>query len=92
MVNKIVLDLHGSTSERDLHEYMHKRFGTPKYYEHNPDALWDAVYPWFDQPTVIEAKNLDKLPASMKTAGKRLRLVFQDLDREGPCVQVAFHP
>lgn len=90
MVNKIVLDLQGFTSEWDLHEYMHKRFGIPEYYGHNPDALWDAVYLWYQQPTVIEVKNLDKLPANMKTVGEQLRKVFQDLDQEDPFLQVVF--
>ena len=92
MVNKIVLDLQGFTSEWDLHEYLKNCFAFPDYYGHNPDALWDCLYLWFDEPTVIEVKNLDKLPANMKTAGERVRLVFQDLDREDPRVQVVFHP
>ena len=69
MVNKIVLDLQGFTSEWNLHEYMQKRFDIPVYHGHNPDALWDAVYLWFKEPTVIEVKNLDKLPANMKSVG-----------------------
>ncbi len=92
MVNKIVLDLQGFHSEWDLHEYMHKRFGIPEYYGHNPDALWDAVYLWFQQPTVIEVKDLDKLPANMKTVRDELREVFQDLDRDDPFLQVVFRP
>ena len=92
MVNKIVLDLQGFTSERDLHEYMHERFGIQEYYGHNPDALWDAVYHWFQQPTVIEVRNLDKLPANMKSIGEVLRKVFQRLDQEDPFLQVVFKP
>ncbi len=92
MANKIVLDLQGFTSEWDLHEYMQKCFGIPEYYGHNVSALWDAVYLWFQQPTVIEVKNLDKLPANMKTIGARVRRVFQRLDQEDPCVQVVFRP
>ena len=90
MVNKIVLDLQDFHSEWDLHEYMQKRFDIPVYYGHNASALWDAVYLWFRQPTVIEVKNLDKLPANMKTIGERVRRVFQRLDQEDPFLQVVF--
>ena len=90
MVNKIVLDLQGFTSEWDLHEYLKKRFDFPEYYGHNVDALWDCLYLWFEQPTVIEVRNLDKLPANMKSVGKVLREVFEDLDREDPFLQVVF--
>ena len=90
MVNKIVLDLQGFTSEWDLHEYMQKRFDIPEYYGHNASALWDAVYLWFKRPTVIEVRNLDKLPATMKFVEEKLRTVFQRLDREDPFLQVVF--
>lgn len=92
MVNKIVLNLQGFTSEWDLHEYMQKCFNIPEYYGHNVSALWDAVYLWLDEPTVIEVRNLDKLPANMKTVGEWVRSVFQDLDREAPRVEVVFRP
>ena len=92
MVNKIVLDLQGFTSEWDLHEYMQKRFDICVYHGHNASALWDSVYLWFKEPTVIEVKNLDKLPANMKSIGKVLREVFQDLDQEDPFLQVVFKP
>ena len=92
MVNKIVLDLQGFTSEWDLHEYMQKRFDICEYYGHNASALWDAVYLWFEEPTVIEVRNLDKLPANMKSIGERVRKVFQDLDQEDPFLQVVFKP
>lgn len=92
MVNKIVLDLQGFTSEWDLHEYLQKRFDIPQYHGHNASALWDSLYLWFEQPTVIEVKNLDKLPANMKTIGDRVRSVFQDLDQEDPFLQVVFQP
>ncbi len=69
---------------------MQKCFGIPEYYEHNPDALWDAVYLWYDPPAVIEVKNLAKPPANMKTIGERVRSVFQDLDQEAPFLQVVF--
>lgn len=58
----------------------------------NVSALWDAVYLWLDEPTVIEVRNLDKLPANMKTVGEWVRSVFQDLDREAPRVEVVFRP
>ena len=92
MVNKIVLDLQGFTSEWDLHEYMQKRFDICVYHGHNASALWDSVYLWFEQPTVIEVRNLDKLPANMKSIGKVLREVFQELDQEDPFLQVVFKP
>ncbi len=92
MVNKIVLDLQGFTSEWDLHEYLKKRFAFPEYYGHNVDALWDCLYLWFKEPTVIEVKNLDKLPANMKTEGKILREVFQRLDEKDRFLQVVFNP
>lgn len=92
MVNKIILDLQGLTSEWDLHEYMQKRFSIPEYYGHNASALWDALYLWFDEPTVIEVWNLDKLPANMKTIGERVRTVFRRVDQEDPRVQVVFRP
>ena len=90
MADKIVLDLQGFTSEWDLHEYLKKRFDFPEYYGHNASALWDCLYLWFEQPTVIEVRNLDKLPANMKSVGKVLREVFEDLDREDPFLQVVF--
>lgn len=92
MVKRIVLELGGFTSEWDLHEYMQQQFNIPEYYGHNPDALWDAVYLWFREPTVIEVRDLDKLPADMKTIGGWVRSVFEDLDREDPWVQVVFQP
>ena len=92
MVNQIVLDLQGLSSERALHEYLRERLGIPEYHGHSASALWDATYLWFEQPTVIEVKNLDKLPARMKTAGDRVRSVFQRLDREDPSLRVVFRP
>lgn len=91
-MNRVVLELGGFTSEWDLHEYMQQRFNIPEYYGHNPDALWDAVYLWFDEPTVIEVRDLDKLPESMEWTGELLRKVFQRLDQMDPCVQVVFQP
>ena len=90
MADKIVLDLQGFTSEWDLHEYLQKRFAIPEYHGHNASALWDALYLWFDEPTVIEVRDLDKLPANMKSVGKVLREVFEDLDQEDPFLQVVF--
>ena len=71
---------------------MHKRFGIREYYGHNLDALWDAVYHWFQQPTVIEVNNLDKLPANMKTAKEGLREIFQELGQKDRFLQVMFQP
>ena len=92
MAKKIVLDLQDLPSERALHEYLRERLNIPEYHGHSASALWDAVYLWFEQPTVIEVKNLDKLPAPMKTAGDRVRSVFQRLDREDPSLRVVFRP
>lgn len=84
MVNKIVLDLQIFTSEWDLHEYMQLWA--------QREFLGDAVYLWFDEPTVIEVWKLDKLSANMKTMRGWVRSVVQGLGRESPCVQMVFRP
>lgn len=88
MVNEIVLDFQGLTTAWDAHEYLKTVLGFPDHYGHNLDALWDCVYLWFDQPTVLKLKNLTTFP--IKNVREGLIAVFKDLDEKDPNVQVVF--
>ncbi len=87
-MNYITLDFDGVRSLWTLHEYFKKVFSLPNYYGHNMDALWDCLLYYFESPTTIVLKHIEKIPSEMGEAVEIMLRLFNDLQNEDENVTI----
>lgn len=81
-MNEIILDFSGIKSLWTLHEYFKEIFQLPEYYGRNMDALWDCLLYYYDEPTTIILKHLEKIPSEMSEAVETMLALFMELQKE----------
>ncbi len=91
-MNTVTLDFQGIRTEAELHEYIYQTFAFPWSYGRNLDALWDSLTCFFEAPTCITLKNLEKLPENMARTRDGLLQLFQDLERADALVRLRIEP
>lgn len=85
-----VVDLSGIKTLYDLHIYLKSALSLPDYYGMNMDALWDCLYCAFPEPTLIEVKNSELVPASLEEHINLLRTLLLNLAAQDPQIEIIF--
>ncbi|MDO4621331.1 MAG: barstar family protein [Eubacteriales bacterium] len=81
-MKKIILDLCGKETRKDMHTYLQKELELPEYYGKNLDALYDCLTDVVDDLAVGLICPADG--GENERYLKSIRKVFRDAEKENP--------
>ena len=86
-MNEIILDMTGCKSLLELHLIFKETFGFPDFYGKNLDALWDSLWEYCPEDTIIYVKGTRSLPKEFGEYMEKIYEIFHDVEEEGENIQ-----
>lgn len=83
-MNTITLDFTGCKYLGEIHKILKEKFGFPKYYGENLDALWDCLDNYCDYQLHVRIMGINSLPNEFNEYIYKMLEVFEDVHKETP--------
>jgi RNAse (barnase) inhibitor barstar len=65
-MQKFTVDLNGIDYFTEVHKRFEKSLNFPDYYGQNLSALWDVLYLWYSEKTIVEIIGVNSLKGDAK--------------------------